>query len=165
MPVEAGHNVVRTTDGKWDAQAGPTDLSGCVMTETGKALSTNDFTDALKEKLEALDSDANENLTDYQINAAVAAANPDIKINFYGDAAKAVTMINGNDDASAGYTDLTAAELSSDCTKITLTAASVTDGYPEEFALNVDGTVATGTGTAKVITLNYTANTVTVENA
>ena len=163
--IKAGDNVARTSDNKWDVLAGTTDLSGYVQTETGKALSTNDFTDSYKAKLEALDEDANENLTDYQINAAIAAANPDIKINFYGDTTKAVTMINGDADAVVGYTDLAAAALSSDCTKIALTAASVTDGYPEEYALNTAGTVATGTGSVKIITLNYTTNSVTVENA
>ena len=71
--IKAGDNVARTDDNKWDVLAGTTDLSGYVQTETGKALSTNDFTDAYKAKLEALDEDANETLTDYQINAAIAA--------------------------------------------------------------------------------------------
>ena len=131
---------------------------------TGKGLSTNDFTDELKQKLENLDDDASEELTEYQINAAVAAANPDIKINFYGDATKAVTMINDDTNAAAGYAELTAATISEDKTKINLTVTSVTDGYPTEFNLNPAGTIAIGTGSAKKITLNYTTSSVTVED-
>ena len=163
-PVKAGDNIVRTVDGKWDVQAGTTDLSNCVTKVAGKGLSANDFTDELKQKLEDLDDAASEELTDAQINAAVAAANPDIKINFYGDTAKAVTMINGNENAATGYTGLTAAVLSADKTKLTLTATTIEDGYPEEFTLNTAGTIATGAGTAKTITLNYTTDSVTVEN-
>ena len=49
--LNAGENVAwNGTD--WDNLGGVTDLSGKVDKETGKGLSTNDFTDALKKKLE-----------------------------------------------------------------------------------------------------------------
>ena len=150
--IKAGDNVVFTDDGAgsagWDVLGGTTDLS-------------NYYT---KAQVDTQIGNTDEAISDYQINAAVAAANPDIKINFYGDAARAVTMINGDEDAVAGYTDLTAAALSTDKTKLILTATTIADGYPSEFALNVAGTVATGTGTTKRIVLNYTDGDVEVTN-
>lgn len=53
--IRAGDNVVWNGTG-WDVLAGTTDLSGYVEKEDGKGLSTNDFTDELKEKLENLDA-------------------------------------------------------------------------------------------------------------
>lgn len=51
--IDAGDNVV--WDGtKWDVLGGTVDLSGYVQKEAGKGLSTNDFTDAEKTKLEGL---------------------------------------------------------------------------------------------------------------
>ena len=150
--IKAGDNVVYTDDGAgstgFDVLGGTTDLS-------------NYYT---KAQVDTQIGNTDEAISDYQINAAVAAANPDIKINFYGDAAKAVTMINTDEDAVTGYTDLTAAALSADKTELVLTATTIAEGYPDEFALNVAGTVATGTGTAKKITLSYTDGDVTVEN-
>ena len=150
--IKAGDNVVYVDDGEgnsgFDVLGGTTDLS-------------NYYT---KAQVDTQIGNTDEAISDYEINAAVAAANPDIKINFYGDAAKAVTMINDDEDAVAGYTDLTAAALSTDKTKLTLTATTIADGYPSEFALNVEGTVATGTGTAKKITLSYTDGDVEVTN-
>ena len=150
--IKAGDNVVYTDDGAgstgFDVLGGTTDLS-------------NYYT---KAQVDTQIGNTDEAITDYQINAAVAAANPDIKINFYGDAAKAVTMINTDEDAVTGYTDLTAAALSTDKTKLILTATTIADGYPSEFALNVAGTVATGTGTTKRIVLNYTDGDVEVTN-
>ena len=143
--VHAGDNVAYTGTG-WDALGGVTDLS-------------NYYT---KEQVDGQIGNADEVVTSAQIKAAVAAANSDIKINFYGDAAKAVTMINGDTDAALGYNLLTTAALNADKTKIILSATSITDGYPDELTLNADGTVATGTGTSKTITLNYTNETVTV---
>ena len=150
--IKAGDNVVYVDDGEgnsgFDVLGGTTDLS-------------NYYT---KAQVDTQIGNTDEAISDYQINAAVAAANPDIKINFYGDAAKAVTMINGDENAVAGYTDLTAAALSTDKTKLILTATTIAEGYPSEFALNVAGTVATGTGTTKRIVLNYTDGDVEVTN-
>ena len=149
--VKAGDDVVYISDdgngnSGWNVLGGTTDLSDYYT----------------KAQVDAQIGGAAGSISEYEINAAVAAANPDVKINFYGDAAKAVTMINGDTNASAGYTDLTAAALSTDKTKLTLTATTVTDGYPAELSLNTDGTIATGTGTAKTINLNYTTGAVTV---
>ena len=49
--LNAGENVA-WNGADWDNLGGVTDLSGKVDKETGKGLSTNDFTDALKKKLE-----------------------------------------------------------------------------------------------------------------
>ena len=149
--IKAGDDVVYISDdgngnSGWNVLGGTTDLSDYYT----------------KSQVDAQIGGAAGTISEYEIKAAVAAANPDIKINFYGDAAKAVTMINGDEDAVAGYTDLTAATLSTDKTKLILTATTIADGYPSEFVLNTAGTIATGTGTAKIITLNYTTNAVTV---
>lgn len=53
-PIVAGTNVVRTADGDWDALGGTVDLSGYVEKDGDKVLSTNDFTDAYKTKLDNL---------------------------------------------------------------------------------------------------------------
>ena len=149
--IKAGDNVVYIDDGEgtsgFDVLGGTTDLS-------------NYYT---KDEVDGQIGGAAGTITDYEINAAVAAANSDIKINFYGDAARAVTMINGDEDAVTGYTDLTAATLSDDKTKLTLTATTIAEGYPNEFALNTAGTIATGTGTSKTITLHYTTGEVEVD--
>ena len=58
--VKAGDNVVWIEDtldpanSGWDVQGGTTDLSGYVEVETGKGLSTNDFTTAYKDALDSL---------------------------------------------------------------------------------------------------------------
>ena len=49
--LNAGENVA-WNGSDWDNLGGVTDLSGKVDKETGKGLSTNDFTDSLKKKLE-----------------------------------------------------------------------------------------------------------------
>ena len=52
--LNAGENVAwNGTD--WDNLGGVTDLSGKVDKEEGKGLSANDFTDALKDKLDAIE--------------------------------------------------------------------------------------------------------------
>lgn len=52
--LNAGENVA--WNGKeWDNLGGVTDLSGKVDKEEGKGLSANDFTDALKDKLDAIE--------------------------------------------------------------------------------------------------------------
>ena len=54
--IRAGDNVFYTADGKWDNMAGFVDTSIYVEKETGKQLSSNDFTNALKTKLEGLEN-------------------------------------------------------------------------------------------------------------
>ena len=149
--IKAGDDVVYIEDdgngnSGWNVLGGTTDLSDYYT----------------KAQVDSQIGGAATAISDAEIKAAVAAANSDIKINFYGDAAKAVTMINSDENAVTGYTSLTAAALSTDKTKLTLTATTIADGYPSEFSLNTDGTVATGTGTAKIITLNYTTGAVSV---
>ena len=53
-PIKAGTNVVYTADGKWDAMTGYVDTSNLVQKVTGKQLSSNDFTDEEKTKLQGL---------------------------------------------------------------------------------------------------------------
>lgn len=60
-PIKAGDNVVYNGTG-WDVLAGTTDLSAYQLKESGKGLSTNDYTTAEKNKLAALDSSAQPNV-------------------------------------------------------------------------------------------------------
>ena len=60
--LNAGENVAwNGTD--WDNLGGVTDLSGKVDKEAGKGLSANDFTDALKDKLEAIEEATAEDIS------------------------------------------------------------------------------------------------------
>ena len=63
--VRAGDNVCWNGTG-WDVLAGTVDLSGYVEKELGKGLSTEDFTTALKNKLEAI---TDETIADSEITA------------------------------------------------------------------------------------------------
>lgn len=67
--LNAGENVAWNGTA-WDNLGGVTDLSGKVDKVAGKDLSANDFTDALKEKLEAIEVATDEDIT--KINAKFA---------------------------------------------------------------------------------------------
>lgn len=69
--VKAGDNVAYNGTG-WDVLAGTTDLSGLVEKETGKGLSTNDFTDTYKSQLEALEANKDETVSDEEIASIFA---------------------------------------------------------------------------------------------
>ena len=64
--IKAGDNVVWVedpidpTNSGWDVQGGTTDLSGYVEVETGKGLSSNDFTTSYKNALDSLVSGSQE---------------------------------------------------------------------------------------------------------
>lgn len=60
--VKAGDNVVRTSDGKWDILSGAVDLSNYVEKDGSKVLSTNDFTDTAKSKLDSIEAGAQVNV-------------------------------------------------------------------------------------------------------
>ena len=69
-PVKAGDNVAYVVAGDgdtlasgWDVMGGVTDLSGYVETETGKALSTNDFDNDYKAALDDLIAGSEETFT------------------------------------------------------------------------------------------------------
>lgn len=70
--IQAG-DVVAYTETGWVIMAGATDLSNYVVKETGKGLSSNDFTTAEKEQLAALVANANETISDAEITAIFAA--------------------------------------------------------------------------------------------
>ena len=53
VAIKAGDNVVKTATG-WDVLSGTVDLTNYVQKDGLKVLSTNDFTDALKTKLDGL---------------------------------------------------------------------------------------------------------------
>ena len=70
--IQAG-DVVAYTENGWVIMAGATDLSNYVVKESGKGLSSNDFTTAEKEQLAALVANANETISDAEITAIFAA--------------------------------------------------------------------------------------------
>lgn len=66
--INAGDNVAWNGTA-WDNLAGVVDLSGYVPKEDGKGLSTNDFTDELKSKLDTLSATGDETVSDDEIEA------------------------------------------------------------------------------------------------
>ena len=66
--INAGDNVAWNGTA-WDNLAGIVDLSGYVAKEDGKGLSTNDFTDDLKNKLDTLSATVDETVSDEEIAA------------------------------------------------------------------------------------------------
>lgn len=73
--IKAGDNVAWTGT-EWDILGGDVDLSGYVQKETGKGLSTNDYTDAEKTKLAGIEAGAEVNvINEVQVNSV--ALTPD----------------------------------------------------------------------------------------
>ena len=70
--IKAGDNVVRTSDGNWDNLSGITDLSDYVQKDGAKVLSTNDYTNEDKAKLDALEASKDEQVTSEEIAAIFA---------------------------------------------------------------------------------------------
>lgn len=66
--INAGDNVAWNGTA-WDNLSGIVDLSGYVAKEDGKSLSTNDFTDDLKNKLDTLSATGDETVSDEEIAA------------------------------------------------------------------------------------------------
>lgn len=66
--INAGDNVAWNGTA-WDNLSGIVDLSGYVAKEDGKGLSTNDFTDDLKNKLDTLSATGDETVSDEEIAA------------------------------------------------------------------------------------------------
>lgn len=69
--VKAGDDVAYNGTG-WDVLGGTTDLSGYVAKETGKGLSTNDYTTTEKNQLKALYDERDEKFTDDDLAAIFA---------------------------------------------------------------------------------------------
>lgn len=63
VAIKAGDNVVKTETG-WDNFGGTIDLSNYVQKDGTKVLSTNDFTDAYKQKIDDLDTAVNTDFTE-----------------------------------------------------------------------------------------------------
>ncbi|MBR1646040.1 MAG: hypothetical protein IJ685_04590 [Selenomonadaceae bacterium] len=68
VAIKAGDFVFWNGTG-WDLLSGNVDLSGFVQAQDGKGLSTNDFTDELKSKLETLSDTTIETITEAEIQA------------------------------------------------------------------------------------------------
>ena len=63
VAIKAGDNVVKTATG-WDNFGGTIDLSNYVQKDGTKVLSTNDFTDAYKQKIDDLNTAVNTDFTE-----------------------------------------------------------------------------------------------------
>lgn len=89
-------------------------LTGYVQTETGKGLSTNDYTDAEKTKLAGIAAGAQENLVnDVQVNSTTIVSNKVANLIVTEGQTNGTIRVNGNDIAvhglgSAAYADTTA---------------------------------------------------------
>lgn len=68
VAIKAGDKVFWNGSG-WENLGGEIDLSGFVQAESGKGLSTNDFTDELKSKLETISDTTIETITEAEIQA------------------------------------------------------------------------------------------------
>ena len=121
IEIVAGDNVVYTSKGTWDVMAGFIDTSIFVRKVKGKDLSSNDFTDALKAKLEGLDlagalssinslSIAIGGLSNYTLPAATATKLGGIKIGegleMDADDVLNVTVTGGVGDVFTGATSI-----------------------------------------------------------
>ena len=141
IAVKAGDNVVRTSDGKWDVLAGTVDLSGYVEKVTGKQLSTNDFTDAQKNKLNNLASittagnnitisggtikSANTTYSDASTTASgLMSASDKIKLNGIAASANNYTLPTASSSTKGGVKIGTGLSMSSDTLNATVMTAA-----------------------------------------
>ena len=141
IAVKAGDNVVRTSDGKWDVLAGTVDLSGYVEKVTGKQLSTNDFTDAQKNKLNNLASittagnnitisggtikSANTTYSDASTTASgLMSASDKIKLNGIAASANNYTLPTASSSTKGGVKIGTGLSMSTDTLNATVMTAA-----------------------------------------
>lgn len=97
VAIKAGDNVVKTSTG-WDNFGGTVDLSGYVEKVTGKQLSTEDFTTALKTKLDAIEAGAQVNVIEtIKVNGtALAVTDKGVNIDTSGKMDKVTGATQGN---------------------------------------------------------------------
>lgn len=96
--VKAGDNVVKTSTG-WDNLGGTADLSNYVEKETGKGLSTNDYTTTEKNKLAGIEAGAQVNVLEgVKLNgtALTPDANKAVNIDTSNKADKVTGATQGN---------------------------------------------------------------------
>jgi len=100
-PIKADDNVIWNGTG-WDNLGGEVDLSGKVDKVAGKDLSTNDYTDAEKEKLTAIEAGAQVNIIESITVDNVAQAVTDKGVNI--DLSGKVDKVQGKQLSTEDYT-------------------------------------------------------------
>ena len=98
VAIKAGDNVVKTSTG-WDNFGGNIDLSNYVEKDGAKQLSTEDFTTALKTKLEGIEAEADVNVIEsgkVDGTALTPDANKAVNIDLSGKVDKVTTATSGN---------------------------------------------------------------------
>ncbi|MBR1645178.1 MAG: hypothetical protein IJ774_05455 [Selenomonadaceae bacterium] len=101
-PIKAGDNVAWNGTG-WDNLGGEVDLSGYVEKDGDKVLSTNDFTDADKEKLGDIEEGAQVNAIEKIMLGGVSLAITNKTVNI--NTSNFVTKIDGKALSTNDFTD------------------------------------------------------------
>ena len=147
--IKAGDNVIWNGTG-WDNLGGEVDLSGKVDKVVGKDLSTNDYTDADKEKLTAIEAGAQVNVIESITvdNVAQAVTAKGVNIDLSGK----VDKVQGKQLSTEDYTTLEKTKL-----------AGVADGAQVNVVetIKVDGTSLTVTAKAVDIDLSGKVDKIT----
>ena len=120
-PIKAGDNVAWNGTG-WDNLGGEIDLSGYVEKDGDKVLSTNDYTDADKEKLGGISAGAQVNAIEIIKINDVAQAITDKTVNI--SMSSYVTKINGKSLSTNDFTDVLKTKLEG-ITEETITQADI----------------------------------------
>lgn len=102
VAIKAGDNVVKTATG-WDNFGGTVDLSNYVQKDGAKQLSTEDFTTALKTKLEGIEADADVNIIE-SVKVDGTALTPDANKAVNIDLSGKVDKIAGKGLSTEDYT-------------------------------------------------------------
>ena len=100
VAIKAGDNVVKTSTG-WDNFGGTIDLSNYVQKDGAKGLSTEDFTTALKNKLEGIEADADVNIIEtikVDGTALTVDANKAVNIDLTGKVDKVAGKVLSTED-------------------------------------------------------------------
>jgi len=151
VAIKAGDNVVKTETG-WDNFGGTVDLSNYVQKDGAKQLSTEDFTTALKTKLEGIEADADVNIIEsvkVDGTALTVDANKAVNIDLSGK----VDKVTGKGLSTNDYTTAEKNKL-----------ADIAEGAQVNVieAVQVDGTALTvGTGKSVNIVLSGKVDKVT----
>lgn len=132
-PILAGDNVVYTDKGTWDVMAGFVDTSRFVEKVAGKQLSSNDFTNADKAKLDSLSS-----VTQYTLPAATTTERGGIR--------PGVGLTMRKNVGGVGYTDVLDCTFGNDFAIASATTDGMSGLVPKPYAGQQDEFLKAGAG-------------------
>lgn len=132
-PILAGDNVVYTDKGTWDVMAGFIDTSRFVEKVAGKQLSSNDFTNADKAKLDSLS-----NATNYTLPAATITERGGIR--------PGVGLTMRKNVGGVGYTDVLDCTFGNDFAIASATTDGMSGLVPKPYAGQQDEFLKAGAG-------------------